>query len=39
VIDPMMNRMRRDKVNETWLADLIKTRRENMWEMQGPEMA
>jgi len=39
VLDPMMNRMRRDKVNEDWLADSLRTRRESMWEMQGPERA
>ena len=33
VIDPMMNRMRRDQVNEKWLAEIIKNRRESMWEM------
>lgn len=39
VIDPVMNKMRRKTVNEKWLADLIKTRREMLWDMQGPQMA
>ncbi len=33
VLDKMMNRMRRDKVNEQWLEDTLKTQREAMWEM------
>jgi len=37
VLDPMMNRMRRDKFNEEWLEQVIATRREQMWDMQGPE--
>ena len=37
VLNRMMNKMRRDKVNEEWLADTIRTKREQMWEMQGPE--
>ena len=28
VLDPMMNRMRRDKVNEKWLANFLTTKRE-----------
>lgn len=28
--------MRRDKVNEKWLADAIRARREQLWDMQGP---
>lgn len=39
VIDPMMNKMRRNSVNEKWLADLMTTRREMLWDMQGPHMA
>ena len=39
VLDKMMNRMRRDQVNEKWLAETIRKRREQMWEMQGPQMA
>lgn len=39
VIDPFMNKMRRNNVNEKWLADLVKQRREMLWDMQGPEMA
>jgi hypothetical protein len=35
----MMNRMRRDMVNEKWLQDTIAKKREQMWEMQGPNMA
>merc|ERR1719231_671793 len=34
-----MNRMRRNSVNEKWLADLLRTRREMLWDMQGPQMA
>jgi hypothetical protein len=34
-----MNKMRRDKVNEKWLSDYIKQKREYLWEMQGPDMA
>lgn len=37
VIDPFMNKMRRNNVNEKWLAGLIQTRREMLWDMQGPE--
>lgn len=28
VIDPMLNRMRRDKVNEQWLEETMKSKRE-----------
>jgi len=31
VLDPMLNRMRREKVNEKWLEDTIKQKRESMW--------
>ena len=33
VLDPYMNKMRRDKVNEKWLADYILSKRECLWEM------
>ena len=36
VLDNLMNRLRRDKVNEKWLEDKLKTMRESLWEMQGP---
>ena len=39
VLDPYMNKMRRDKVNEKWLSDFIKQKREYLWDMQGPDMA
>ena len=26
-------------VNEKWLADLISTRREMLWDMQGPHLS
>ena len=39
VIDPMMNKMRRNKVNEKWLAELIGNRRDMLWDMQGPHVS
>lgn len=39
VIDPIVNRIRRDMVNEQWLAETLRKKRESMWEMQGPEAA
>ena len=39
VIDPMMNKMRRTAVNEKWLEEFIGTRREMLWEMQGPHVS
>ena len=39
VVDPILNKMRRDKVNEGWLNDTIRAKRESLWEMQGPEQA
>lgn len=39
VIDPFLNKMRRTNVNEKWLEDLVKSRREMLWDMQGPHMA
>ena len=33
VLDPNINQMRRDKVNENWLANYIQTKRECLWEM------
>jgi hypothetical protein len=35
----MMNRMRRDKVNETWLANFLATRREQQYFMEGDSVA
>lgn len=32
-----MNKMRRELVNENWLAQLLEQKREQLWEMQGPE--
>lgn len=33
VVDQFANGMRRDKINEEWLAQTLKTKREQMWEM------
>ena len=38
-MDRAVNKMRRDKVNEEWLANALRERRESMWEAQGPENA
>ena len=35
VVDPVLNATRRKDVNEEWLANLIKTKREQLWQMQG----
>ena len=35
VIDPYFNKIRRTKVNEEWLDDFLKTKREQLWEMSG----
>lgn len=37
VMSHSMNKMRRELVNENWLAQLLEQRREQLWEMQGPE--
>lgn len=39
VIDPMMNKMRRSKVNEKWLEEFIGNRRDMLWDMQGPHLS
>ena len=39
VIDPMLNKMRRKLVNEKWLAEFTATRREMLWDMQGPHIS
>mmetsp|Transcript_16399 Transcript_16399/g.27785 ORF Transcript_16399/g.27785 Transcript_16399/m.27785 type:complete len:383 (+) Transcript_16399:126-1274(+) len=39
VVDPVLNRMRRDRVNEKWLADTLQQRREALWSMQGDSQA
>lgn len=38
VLDKKMNRMRRGLVNEGWLAQFLENHREQLWEMQGPEL-
>ena len=35
----MMNKMRRNSVNEKWLAEFISNRREMLWDMQGPDLS
>ena len=37
VLNHRMNRMRRTLVPEQWLTNLLKQRRESLWDMQGPE--
>ena len=39
VVDLGHNRMRRDQVGEEWLTSTLRTRREALWEMQGPAKA
>lgn len=36
VVDPLLNRMRRRKVNEEWLDNFLTTTRLRMWDMQAP---
>ena len=33
ILNPELDKMRRDKVNESWLALLLKSKREQMWQM------
>jgi len=33
VIDPCVNLTRRDKVDEKWLHETLKKKRESLWEM------
>ena len=35
VIDPYHNKIRRTKLNEEWLDQFLKTKREQLWEMSG----
>lgn len=39
VLDPIINKLRRDQVNEEWLENTMKMKREQMWDMQGPDIS